>query len=222
MKLSSLLFEQWHLFPALTLCKLCYHIYHTERMTTATASSVGRRPPPQEPKCTRWCWGRRACPLLSHLDPGLSQKAAKPKQHTGCGAGLCCPSAFLFPGSAGCLWVQQDMTRVLPPERGEESWPEARLSPVVPLQRGWQAKEAAAFLSPSRLKSTAASLKHGFVVRDAALALPPSQGIRRTADFCSAKIFPSNLYLLLCWQGLLVQKLPATALSPACPSLLGM
>lgn len=136
MKLSSLLFEQWHLFPALTLCKLCYHIYHTERMTTATASNVGRRPPPQEPKCTGGAGGggEEGCPLLSHLNSGLSQKAAKPKQHMGCGGGLCCLSVFLFPRSAGCLWVQQDMTRVLPPERGEESWPEVPLSPEVPLQ----------------------------------------------------------------------------------------
>lgn len=150
MKLSSVLFEQWNLFPALTLCKLCYHIYHMERMTAAAAGSAGWRPHQAEaapslvrtPRSHNTAGGagggrEEGCPLLSHPNLGMLQKAAQPEWHMERGAardtGLCCSPVFLFPCPLGASECRRALPRALPPGSGEESWPEAPLSPAVPL-----------------------------------------------------------------------------------------
>lgn len=73
-------------------------------------------------------WREERCPLLSHLNLGMSQKAAEPKRHMGlCRTlGIAAPQGFssLSLRASGC---RRAVPRALPPERWEESWPK-RLS----------------------------------------------------------------------------------------------
>lgn len=243
MKLSSLLFEQWNLFPALTLCKLCYHIYHTERMTAAAAGSVGRRPPQQE----RLSAGSRHQGAKTHLvvlgEGGRRDVLCYPTQIWGRRKRLpnpnstwvmelrrtlrsAAPQCFSFPIPRVPLGAGGPYPDLCPQKGVRRAGPKCCSLQRCHCSRRWQAKEAATFLSPSHLKSTAASLRHRFVVRDAVLALPAAQEARRKGDFCTKKIFPSDPSLLLCWQGLLFYRyrncLSCAPFSPACPSLLGM
>lgn len=200
-----------------------------EAFSAGAAPSPARTPGSQD--TPGGAWGRREerCLPLSHLNLGTSQKAANPEHHKGHraaqDAGLCCSPVFLFPRPHGAPGCRRELPRASPPVRGEEGRPEEPAWRAALASWRWQAKEAATILSPSCLKSTAASPRHGFVARDAVLALPASQEARRKGDFCVKKVFPLNPYLLLCWQGLLCylyRNCPSCApFSPACPSPLG-
>lgn len=99
-----------------------------ERMTTASASTVGRRSPArswtlrsQMTHSGAGGWREEGCPLLSHLNLGILNTNAEP-------TGLCrtlsvaVPQGFSFLslGASGC---RRAVPPALPPERGEKSWP---------------------------------------------------------------------------------------------------
>lgn len=196
-------------------------------MTTASASTVGRRSPARSwtPRSQMTHggaggWREEGCPLISHLNPGMSQKAAGSKWHTGLRRtlGVAAPQGFssLSLGASGC---RRAVPRALTPERGRTAGPSASLC-----SWRWQGTVVVTFLSPSRLNSAAASLRHGFATRDAVLTLPASQDASRERDFCmKKKKFSLNP---LCCQGLLsylYRNCPScTPFCPLFPSLLGM
>lgn len=97
-------------------------------MTTASASTVGRRSPArswtlrsQTTHSGAGEWREEGCSLLSHLDLGMLNINAEP---TGlCGTlGIAAPQGFssLSLGASGC---RRAVPPALPPERGEENWP---------------------------------------------------------------------------------------------------
>lgn len=212
-------------------------------MTAAAAGSTGRRPPQQE-QLPAWSAHQEAetHPVVQE-EGGKRDVLCPPTWKRACrkrllnpngtrGAELCrtlgsaAPQCFSSPvpwvplGAAGHypeLHLQKGVRRAGPKccslQRCHCSWRS-------------QAKEAATFRSPSRLKSTAASVRHGFAVRDAVLALPASQGARRKGDFCmknsSLRIHISSCagkgYLATCTETAHF----CAPFPPACPSLLGM
>lgn len=134
------------------------------------------------------------------------KRAAEPKWYTAWGAaqdaGLCWSPVFLLPHPLGASGCSRALPRASPPERGEESWPEAPLSPAVPLQLE-VARQGGCNLPFTLMLEINSCISETRVCSERCCAHSASfSGGQKEGGFLHERVFPSNPCLPLRWQGL--------------------